>query len=382
MNKGAKTALILAPVLLFGGCTGGVVLVAALVDSRTQDECATGTGTGVVVDAAGITGEVAGYSGEQLSNAAAIVNAGAALGLSQRDQTIGVMTAMGESGLRVLNYGDVAGPDSRGLFQQRDNGAWGSLADRMDPTRSATSFFRVLADVDGRDQMAPTRVANRVQRNADPDHYTRWWDPAVAVVAALAAAGGDTATTPPPPPPTVDPADPRVAGIAPDVVPAAVGTAACGGSAGGDGAAAGAITADGWTAPAGGPFTSPYGMRTNPVTGIYKLHGGIDLAPPCESPIYAAAAGTVVRSGAAASYGNLMVVDHGNGATTYYAHMHSDDLLVGVGQQVAAGAQIARVGTAGNSTGCHLHFEVRINGERTNPLPFLEERGVDVGPLV
>ncbi|MEJ5913173.1 M23 family metallopeptidase [Pseudokineococcus sp. 1T1Z-3] len=381
MNNGAKTALILAPVLLFGGCSGGVVLLASLIHSQTQNECT--TGTGVVVDASGITGEVAGYSGEQLDNAAAIINAGAAMGLSQRDQTIGVMTAMGESGLRVLDYGDVAGPDSRGLFQQRDNGAWGSLADRMDPTRSATSFFRVLADVNGRDQMAPTRVANRVQRNADPDHYTRWWDPAVAVVAALATANNATATAPPPPPATVDPADPPVPpGIAPDIVPAAaaIGTAACGGAR--DDVAAGAITADGWTAPAGGPFTSAYGMRTNPVTGIYKLHSGIDLAPGCESPIYAAAAGTVVRSGAAASYGNLIVIDHGNGATTYYAHMHSDDLLVGVGQQVAAGAQIARVGTAGNSTGCHLHFEVRIGGEPINPLPFLDERGVSVGPLL
>ncbi|WP_363326121.1 M23 family metallopeptidase [uncultured Pseudokineococcus sp.] len=354
-------------------------MIAGLVDTQARDECS--TGTGVVVDATGITGEVAGYSGEQLSNAAAIVNAGAALGLSQRDQTIGVMTAMGESGLRVLDYGDVAGPDSRGLFQQRDNGAWGSLADRMDPTRSATNFFRVLADVEGRDQLAPTRVANRVQRNADPDHYTRWWDPAVEVVAALAAAGSSgTATAPPA---TLDPADPRVPpGIAPDVVPAAaaVGTAACGDPSAA--VSAGAISTDGWTAPAGGPFTSTYGMRTNPVTGIYKLHGGIDLAPGCESPIYAAAAGTVVRAGAAASYGNLMIIDHGNGATTYYAHMHADDLLVGVGQQVAAGAQIARVGTAGNSTGCHLHFEVRINGARTDPRPFLKKRGVDIGPLI
>lgn len=131
---------------------------------------------------------VPGLSPEQVRNAAAIVRAGVGLGLSPRDQAIGVMTALGESSLRVLDHGDRAGPDSRGLFQQRDNGAWGTLAQRMDPTASAQSFFRALAGVDGRDAMAPTLVAHRVQRNADPQHYARWWDQAVTTVAALTGA--------------------------------------------------------------------------------------------------------------------------------------------------------------------------------------------------
>lgn len=75
------------------------------------------------------------------------MNAAAALGLDARAQAVGVMTAMGESSLLVLEYGDVAGPDSRGLFQQRANGAWGSYADRMDPTISATNLFRALLRV-------------------------------------------------------------------------------------------------------------------------------------------------------------------------------------------------------------------------------------------
>ncbi|MDR1513939.1 MAG: hypothetical protein LBS56_10775 [Propionibacteriaceae bacterium] len=102
------------------------------------------------------------------------------------------MTAMGESGLRVLDHGDAIGPDSRGLFQQRDNGAWGSLADRMDPYISATNFFRALMAVPNRDTMTPTQVAHAVQRNADPNHYTRWSDPAEEVVEAL---GSVTATS-------------------------------------------------------------------------------------------------------------------------------------------------------------------------------------------
>ena len=140
------------------------------------------------VDAANLpVQQVGSYGPEQLANAAAIINAGKAQGLSTRDQTIGVMTAMGESSLRVVDHGDVAGPDSRGLFQQRANGAWGSLSDRMSPTASATSFFTALSRVGGREAMTPTAVAHAVQRNADPSYYTKYWDSAVAVVSALTA---------------------------------------------------------------------------------------------------------------------------------------------------------------------------------------------------
>ncbi|NMR20267.1 hypothetical protein [Cellulomonas fimi] len=125
------------------------------------------------------------FTQAQVDNAAAVVGAGQALGLSLRDQAIGVMTALGESSLRVLDRGDKAGPDSRGLFQQRDNGAWGSLAERMDPTASATSFFRALARVGARETMSPTLAAHAVQRNADPQHYARYWGDAVDLTSRL-----------------------------------------------------------------------------------------------------------------------------------------------------------------------------------------------------
>jgi len=134
--------------------------------------------------------QVGAYGSEQLANAAAIIKAGQGLGLSVRDQTIGVMTAIGESSLRVVDHGDTAGPDSRGLFQQRANGAWGSYADRMNPTVSATSFFTALAGVQGRDSVAPTIVAHTVQRNADPQYYTKYWDDAVAIVSGLTGTSG------------------------------------------------------------------------------------------------------------------------------------------------------------------------------------------------
>lgn len=137
----------------------------------------------------------AAWSGEQLANAAIIMNAAADMGLSVRDQTIGVMTAMGESSLRVLDHGDAAGEalvesgqieeGSRGLFQQLGNGAWGSHEDRMDPVRSSEAFFEELATVDGRGDIEPTLAAHTVQRNADPYHYAPYWRDAKEVVEAL-----------------------------------------------------------------------------------------------------------------------------------------------------------------------------------------------------
>jgi hypothetical protein len=112
------------------------------------------------------------------------------MGISARGQAIGVMTAMGESGLRVLDHGDAVGPDSRGLFQQRGNGAWGSLGDRMDPGVSATNFFKALQGVRGWEQLDPTIAAHRVQRNADPYHYEGYWPAATAMVSALAGVQG------------------------------------------------------------------------------------------------------------------------------------------------------------------------------------------------
>lgn len=128
---------------------------------------------------------VGNYSGVQLVNAAYIMNAGQALGLDAKGQAIGVMTAMGESSLKVIDNGDAVGPDSRGLFQQRANGAWGSYEDRMNPTTSATNFFKKLMTVDSWQGLEPSIAAHRVQINADPYHYEKYWSEAVNIVSAL-----------------------------------------------------------------------------------------------------------------------------------------------------------------------------------------------------
>lgn len=118
----------------------------------------------------------------QVKNAAIIAATGKKLGISARGQVIAIMTAMGESSLEVKDHGDVAGPDSRGLFQQRDG--WGTLADRMNPGTSAERFYRAMVKVAGWQELEPTEVAHRTQRNADPNHYAKFWDEATAVYAA------------------------------------------------------------------------------------------------------------------------------------------------------------------------------------------------------
>lgn len=138
------------------------------------------------------TSGVGRWKGQQIKNAAAIVAAGKNAGVNQRAQTIAIMTAMAESSLTTLNRGDAAGPDSRGLFQQRTS--WGTLAQRMNPTTSATLFFSALQHVSGWAGLEPTIAAHRVQRNADPNVYAPFWDDATQVVASITGQDPATAT--------------------------------------------------------------------------------------------------------------------------------------------------------------------------------------------
>lgn len=472
-GRGGAVALLLVPALLIGLVLSGIILITG----STPAACNL-SGRAVTVDPNSVPeGPIAGYGHEQLVNAAYVMVAAEKLGLTARDQQIGVMTAMGESSLRILDYGDTVGPDSRGLFQQRDNGAWGTYEDRMDPFISSTNFFKVELTIQGRETMAPTLVAHAVQRNAHPYHYEPYWHPAGIVVQALAGvkpieggpapAPGDTGSTY-----NLGPVQPVTAAVANTLGPM-FGFKTIGGYRASNsrdpeghpaglaldfmtndipnGRAAGQQLADylvtnagdvgvkyiiweqhiwsvarasegwrlmedrgsptqnhydhvhlsldanatgilpqsgcqnrydqnttGWRRPSDGPLGSPYGWRIHPVYGTRKFHYGQDMGPGCNAPIWSINDGLVISAGRRGGFGHLIEVDHGNGVVSRYGHMYSDGVLVRVGDQVASGQQIGRIGSDGVSTGCHLHVEVRINGENVDPIAFLRQNGVDI----
>ncbi len=275
-----------------------------------------------------------GWSADQLANAAAIVDAGQDLGLNRQAQILGVMTAIGESSLRNITYGDaetsgVTNPDgspttSIGLFQQQS--WWGSTADRMNPSKAATMFYSRLAAVEGWQDMEPSRAINRVQINADPDHYAPHEAAATKIVDAL--------------------------------------TGACAAPGNGE-----------WIVPARGYVTDTFGSCDIDRPGS-ACHKGTDLATgDCGSPIWAASAGRVTFAGVQPFRGNTVWIDHGDGIETGYFHMEDGSLQVAEGQTVAPGTQLGTMGETGFSRGCHLHFELHTDGKPTNAEPFMEAAG-------
>lgn len=121
--------------------------------------------------------------------------------------------------------------------------------------------------------------------------------------------------------------------------------------------------------PVDAPVTSRFGPRIHPVTGEHRDHHGVDLAASSGAPVRAAAGGTVVFAGSRGGYGNLVIVDHGDGLQTRYAHQRALD--VREGQRIEAGQRLGTVGSTGLSTGPHLHFEVRREGQPVDPEPWL-----------
>ncbi|MFZ4893500.1 M23 family metallopeptidase [Plantibacter sp. Mn2098] len=157
----------------------------------------------------------------------------------------------------------------------------------------------------------------------------------------------------------------------------AAAAAARGGAADG-----GQLSSQGWAIPAFGNITGTFGNRDPISTGggtSSSSHRGTDIGASCGSNIYAATGGTVTYAGWYGTYGNFILIDHGSGVSTGYAHIVNGGYEVAEGYQVSAGQVIAHVGTTGASTGCHLHFEVRINGTAINAQPFMADRGAPLG---
>jgi murein DD-endopeptidase MepM/ murein hydrolase activator NlpD len=128
-----------------------------------------------------------------------------------------------------------------------------------------------------------------------------------------------------------------------------------------------------WPVPGYYTITSPFGWRIHPILRTRRFHAGIDIsgAGIFGSAIIAAGSGKVIWAGPSGGYGNVVMVDHGNGVVSVYAHQMSGGIRVSVGQQVTKGQRIGTVGSTGLSTGPHLHFEVRVNGTPRNPMIYL-----------
>lgn len=251
------------------------------------------------------------FDAEQLANAAIIASVGSGMGMSQRDITIGLMTAMQESMLRNLRYGD---RDSQGLFQQRPSQGWGTVAQVTNPEYAARKFFEGLKGVKDRDSMPMTLAAQAVQRSAYPYAYAKWADEARDILRSMTVAPGG-----------------------------------------------------GYVAGPGGKHR-PVDRRYGLTQGIHGTPPAVDFGLPVGSPVYAVADGRVSKSydirgyepraahGGLGyrSYGRVIVLDHAGGGGSLYAHLSQRS--VATGQRIRGGSVIGRSGNTGNSTGPHLHF--------------------------
>jgi murein DD-endopeptidase MepM/ murein hydrolase activator NlpD len=275
---------------------------------------------------------------EQVSNARTIIAVGKSLGVPARGWVVAIATALQESGLRNLAYGD---RDSLGLMQQRPSMGWGTPTQLQDPAYAARVFFggptsptsnSGLLSVPGWQRMPLWQAAQTVQRSAFPMAYADHEPLATDIVHRLAGA-----------------------------------TAGC------------APLAEGpWRppVPAGYALTSSFGWRTSPTRGGADFHTGQDFARPQGSPVTAVSRGIVVYTGWSGGYGNLIRVRHANGVESWYAHLST--IEVQAGDEVEAGDQLGAVGSTGNSTGPHLHLEIRVDDQPVDPMPWLARKGVNL----
>lgn len=349
-------------------------------------------------------GAVAGFGptdSAKIRNAQAIIAAGTEAGVGRRGLTIAIATALQESGLENLDHGD---RDSLGVFQQRPSQGWGTPQQVQDPRFAALAFFGGptsphfvamsgraspggLLDVAGWAELPLTVAAQTVQRSAFPGAYAKHEARATVIVDALAGAA-----------PT-------------SVPPGVLGTSAEGQGADGEGVAwsaayrangvdidafcastfelasgtgPGSVTpgsaivpAGEWTAPLHARITSGFGDRYHPVFHEWRLHAGTDFHAPVGTAIAAPSVG-IIRAVSWSSGGGLTVtIAHAAGVETQ--HLHLSEALVRPGEQVQGGQVIALSGASGVGTGPHYHFEVHVDGAAVDPVPFMSQRGVDLG---
>ncbi|HEX6076092.1 MAG TPA: M23 family metallopeptidase [Micromonosporaceae bacterium] len=357
-SKRIAVAAAITAVLVLLLCGGvGMAVIGGLLNAQAGPYAAMiGCGNGDLVDIGADRPQVGGLDSEQMHNAAIIVQVGQRMPLPPRAWVIAVGTALQESHLRNLGYLGVRNDhDSLGLFQQRPSQGWGTPQQVTDPAYAAREFYERLRKVRGWETMRLTDAAQAVQRSAFPDAYQKWESLAAEVVNALT--GGAA----------------RAVGVS------NISDLKCAGP--------GEISAAGWTVPAAGGIVSPFRPPQRP------SHDGVDLGAPRGTPVRAASSGLVITAMCNASTGNCDVdgspavlgcgwyveILHADDVITRYCHMGSKPLVT-VGQLVQVGQQLGKVGSSGNSSGPHLHFEVHLNrdgGSRgaVDPLPFMGTKG-------
>jgi murein DD-endopeptidase MepM/ murein hydrolase activator NlpD len=332
--------------LIAAGTIGGIcviavpVLMMATSLSRSSGGSDSGPGgfaiSGCVLSTS--TVNVTDLEDEQVSNARTIIAVGKSLKVPPRGWVIAIATALQESGLRNLDYGD---RDSLGLMQQRPSTGWGTPRQVQNPSYAARAFYggpqspttnSGLLAVPGWEEMPLWQAAQTVQRSAFPMAYADHEPVATEIVKRLsgATAGCETLATGP------------------------------------------------WRSPVGKGYalTSSFGWRTSPTRGGADFHTGQDFARPEGAPVTAVSTGVVVSTGWAGGYGNLVRVRHANGVESWYAHLSTID--VDAGDDVRAGDRLGEVGSTGNSTGPHLHLEIRIEDQPVDPMPWLARKGVNL----
>lgn len=284
----------------------------------------------------GTSETIGGLAPDQIRNARTLIAVGKSLHVPPQGWVVAISAALQESGLRNLHYGD---RDSLGMLQQRPSAGWGTPAQVTNPTYAARAFYgghgsptrnTGLLSISGWQHMPIWEAAQSVQRSAFPLAYAQHESLASQLVRHLAGA-----------------------------------TAGCQ-----------QLTAGPWGLPVGGHYvlTSGFGPRVSPTTGAADFHTGQDFAVPTGTKALAAASGVVAFTGWDGGYGNLVKLRHANGVETYYGHLSR--ILVHPGERIARGAVLGLTGSTGNSTGPHLHFEVRVSGQPVDPMPFLRAKGL------
>jgi len=285
------------------------------------------------------------WSQEQTNWANVITNTARSRGLPPRAAVIGVATAMQESGLRNINYGD---RDSLGLFQQRPSQGWGTSAQVTDAVYASNSFYSRLVKVNKWQTRPLTQAAQSVQRSGLPTAYAKWEKAAGELV--VKSWGKD-----------------------------AVLTTASGCSNVENAANASAVKASGtWALPVeNSHISTPYKASGGLWSSGY--HTGIDFPVPTGTRVQSVGTGTVVVAGWGGSYGNNVVIKMSDGRYTQYAHLSR--ITVSKGQKVTAREQIGLSGATGNVTGPHLHFEARTGpayGTDFDPVGYLRSHGLSL----